>query len=400
MTSLYFIRKRQKSLSKSKAVSIEQRLEQLEKASQPEWTARLANLSQIAMLGVVLFGYFYTVIPVVQKEQIAEKLAQLEIEKKHWSQTLSGIKAELEEKQLELANLNTQTELALKAIQNITNERDNILSSLKSKSNELKIVNRKLTSANRSIDIAKENLTSQIESQILGERAISDTYLSVLDKYTETAKLTDEKGYFGLPIAQLLWAAKDKDYTNSIINNFHQISPYSTLDILTNEINEKIKQSKGIERDAHEAILKKYAYAKSNKQKILTCPTLPLDEWKATYNSLDGIVNEFSNKCVTKTMDKFKEKGTYSAQKSNLGYYSSVCKTNISGEIRRLLSDKWTKVLSPCRERVTRLNEIVLKDLKEEQLKPFDDLRPPSIELITTNINSYVKNNEFFRFDD
>lgn len=42
---------------------------------------RLANLSQPAVLALGIFGYFYTVVPVFQNQQLQEQAAKLEIEK-------------------------------------------------------------------------------------------------------------------------------------------------------------------------------------------------------------------------------------------------------------------------------------------------------------------------------
>ncbi|WP_032554080.1 coiled-coil domain-containing protein [Vibrio splendidus] len=400
MTSRYFLRNGKKTLLKSEAKDIEKRLNHLESAAKPDWTARLSNISQVAMLGVILYGYIFTVIPVVQKEQIAEKLAQLEIEKQHWSSQLLDIKKELDEKQFDLIGLNKQIDNTRNEIQNLKVEQESTLSSLKSKSNELAKVNKDLVSAKRRITIAKNDLTKQIESRILGEDMISNSYLSVLDKYNETVKFTDEKGYLGLPLAKILWLPTDKDYTNAFINRFSQISPEATLDILIDEITEKLKHTDGIERDALEAISAKYISAKKSKKTELNCPTLPIDEWKATYNSLDAISDDFTSKCVDKTMDRFKELGTYTGQELHLNYYTSSCKRSINHEVSRFLTDEWKDVLYPCKERVTRLNEIVLKDLEEDQLIPFEDLRPPSIELIRTHMNNYVESNDFFQFDE
>lgn len=400
LTRRYLLRNRKKTLSKSEARDIEERLNHLESAAKPDWTTRISNVSQVAMLGVVLYGYVFTVIPVVQKEQIAEKLAQLEIEKQHWSSQLSDIKNELDKKQLDLVELNKQIDSTRIEIDKSKIERESILSSLKSKSNELDKVNKSLVSAKRRITIAKNDLAKQIENQILGEDMISDSYLSVLDKYTETANFTGEKGFMGVPLAKILWLPTDKDYTNSFISGFSQISPETTLDILINEVTEKLKHTDGIEHDALEVIVGKYISAKKSKKKELSCPTLPIDEWKATYNSLDAISYDFTSKCVDKTMDKFKELGTYSRQKLNLDYYTSSCNRSINHEVSRFLTDKWKDVLYPCKERVTRLNEIVLKDLDEEQLTSFEDLRPPSIELIRTHMNNYVENTDFFQFDE
>lgn len=54
---------------------------------------RLANISQPALLALGIFGYFYTVVPVFQKERLEEQAAKLELEKTSSEQQLSVLLA-------------------------------------------------------------------------------------------------------------------------------------------------------------------------------------------------------------------------------------------------------------------------------------------------------------------
>ena len=54
---------------------------------------RLANISQPALLALGIFGYFYTVVPVFQKERLEEQAAKLELEKASAEQQLSDLLA-------------------------------------------------------------------------------------------------------------------------------------------------------------------------------------------------------------------------------------------------------------------------------------------------------------------
>lgn len=55
-----------------------------------KYSAIIANLSQVLMLIVVVWGYLYTVLPVFQKEKLTEDLARLEIEKSSWEQEIDS----------------------------------------------------------------------------------------------------------------------------------------------------------------------------------------------------------------------------------------------------------------------------------------------------------------------
>lgn len=45
------------------------------------WSGLLAAWAQVATLGVVIFGYFYTVVPVFQRDRLEEEVAKLEIQR-------------------------------------------------------------------------------------------------------------------------------------------------------------------------------------------------------------------------------------------------------------------------------------------------------------------------------
>ncbi|HHA2022737.1 TPA: coiled-coil domain-containing protein [Enterobacter ludwigii] len=72
------------------------------------WFARIANLSQLGVLILAVFGYFYTVLPVYQKSLLDEEIAKktLEIEKK--DKQIAAINKKLEERASELESLSSE----------------------------------------------------------------------------------------------------------------------------------------------------------------------------------------------------------------------------------------------------------------------------------------------------
>lgn len=69
------------------------------------WSTRIANFSQIGVLALAAFGYFYTVLPVYQKSLLDEEIAKktLELEKK--DKKLLELNETLNEKTMELNQL-------------------------------------------------------------------------------------------------------------------------------------------------------------------------------------------------------------------------------------------------------------------------------------------------------
>lgn len=75
---------------------------------------RLANLSQVGLLALAIFGYFYTVLPVYQKSLLDEEIAKKTLELNSVEKKITSLESELSEKNLKLANLNTSLFLAQK----------------------------------------------------------------------------------------------------------------------------------------------------------------------------------------------------------------------------------------------------------------------------------------------
>lgn len=63
-----------------------------EKVSNESWSAKLGALSQVGMLLLVGFGYFYTVKPAFQYQLLQEQAAKLEIEKLESKKQLTNLK--------------------------------------------------------------------------------------------------------------------------------------------------------------------------------------------------------------------------------------------------------------------------------------------------------------------
>lgn len=69
------------------------------------WLQRLAHLTQVGLLGLGVFGYFYTVLPVFQNQQLQEQAAKLELEKSAAQRHLDELLAAQEKVRTEIATL-------------------------------------------------------------------------------------------------------------------------------------------------------------------------------------------------------------------------------------------------------------------------------------------------------
>lgn len=58
------------------------------------YLSRVGNLTQVGVLALAIFGYFYTVVPVFQNQKLQEDNAKLEIEKSKANKTLEDLQAQ------------------------------------------------------------------------------------------------------------------------------------------------------------------------------------------------------------------------------------------------------------------------------------------------------------------
>lgn len=117
------------------------------------WLTRFANLSQPLLLCLAVFGYFYTVIPVYQKEVLSEQIASKEIELGRLQRaidatgpTMERLKNERATLEERLERLNAQRNAAEQTVAEL-NRRQSLLES-----------------KNRDLDAARSKLVGEVAS--------------------------------------------------------------------------------------------------------------------------------------------------------------------------------------------------------------------------------------------
>ena len=187
--------------------------------------ANIASLSQPLMLAVVVFGYFYTVKPVFQKELISEQLAELQIAQQKANQKLQEHTNEIEIKKIELAHLqNEKDELTAKIRTMAATE--------KAALDENKAVNKKIKIASKRLDETQKNLKKTTDElykkrilQITGSFTLPQEYRLLLSKEnayqifkTKHKHQVAERLKNALPKPEEIAEAKLKNNSNFIIS--------------------------------------------------------------------------------------------------------------------------------------------------------------------------------------
>ena len=142
---------------------------------------RLANWSQVVMVGIVAWGYFYTVIPVFQKEKISEDLARLEIEKASWQLDIDRYKEQISESRQDIDRLSrTRSDLA-KVVTSLHAESAAARKKLKSSEEDLTRALVQLETARASLIKAENRLYEVRKLEILGRGTIPVEHRALLN---------------------------------------------------------------------------------------------------------------------------------------------------------------------------------------------------------------------------
>ncbi|NIG14056.1 hypothetical protein [Pantoea sp. Cy-640] len=133
---------------------------------------RISHLSQVFLVAFAIFGYFYTVRPIYQKELLSEDIAKKEFE-------LNGLKKELKRSSDILqGNILAQSEL-LKDIDSLNVQQDELERKLKSTNAELsesiRALKQQRSLAKKAVDDNNRNLSSVFWENFNG--LIGNTYL-------------------------------------------------------------------------------------------------------------------------------------------------------------------------------------------------------------------------------
>lgn len=179
------------------------------------WSNRLGAWSQVGMLLLVGFGYFYTVKPAFQYQLLQEQAAKLEIDKLKSKKDLSNLK--------------------IKKIQ-IENDLDALRDTLTHEKNKRKKLRIQLKQEHVKVALAKKQI-KEIKNKVSKE-------LKALDVTRWELLLLDFSNIYWLPEANILFSRLNKsekldEYLLSQQKNWPQ--PYENLCIAIDTVNKKNK---------------------------------------------------------------------------------------------------------------------------------------------------------------
>jgi DNA repair exonuclease SbcCD ATPase subunit len=146
-----------------------QRLEQKNEQGRSRleiWSANAAAWSQVLMLLVVIFGYLYTVVPVIQHEALQEKAAKLEIDNAEANNRLINTSKKQKELERRTEQLEADNKIARSELEKILDARSALIANLSAADSKLAIARAKLNEAGHRLSTAvaqREELQLQLD---------------------------------------------------------------------------------------------------------------------------------------------------------------------------------------------------------------------------------------------
>lgn len=139
--------------------------------------SRLSHISQILLVGFAIFGYFYTVRPIYQKEVLSENIAQKEVQLNKLNQEKDTVYSKIaayEKKEGEL----------LSNIESLQTQKNEIIEELKVKEYELSKIKKEFNKAKGDLELANLKFNEKSKSlkkiEINQREGMSDVYFENL----------------------------------------------------------------------------------------------------------------------------------------------------------------------------------------------------------------------------
>ena len=333
------------------------------------WSNRAASWAQVATLVLVTFGYFYTVLPVYQKELLEEQSARLQIEKANIERDNKAALVATEFLQKDLAELkDKRTALALENARLLTAQGSlgKQLTSLKSKSVGL----------TQKLDVISELNEAQEKQIVEGQRAI----------LPDAAGMSWMAHVFNNDdVMVFLGADQDK------IKKWEKAEPIQPIKVVLAAIDLALtsKTYFGLpepHRVSEQLILELRSNVVAHTEQ-LTCPSIDRSKWRSAWLEAQRTYKATIPNCVNMHVaHTAKKNGWTEAQtavwregkqgKQYRDSFESACASTHDYYANRLFSDAWEKIDGPCTKRL--IYAVSIANGEKNDLEPFPNTDPPT----------------------
>lgn len=261
------------------------------------YLSRISHLSQFVLVAFAIFGYFYTVRPIYQKELLSEDIAKKEVELKSLKNDLSNSREQLQKKQ---------------------ESQSRLLSDIAALKRQYTISEQELDSINKELTASKNELEKQKK---LAKKAINDNYKNLESVFWENFDGLVSRTYITESYRRANFAG---DGTESY-ENYKElyVTPYTAIN---NAIrmggHNFFENAENIPSSLRDKLLDKVAIALNKNKEILS--KYP-DGFELTINGYKKKIDAYKS---SKIINEHRE--AYEAETSLLSYVSTQQKKSMS----------------------------------------------------------------------
>jgi hypothetical protein len=351
-----------------------------------KYSAIIANLSQLLMLVAVVLGYFYTVLPVFQKEKLTEDLARLEIEKSRWEQEIESYARNIQRTQAELSLLESDKHELENSLTQIRSEKEQAERTLEQLAGQEKVSKEKLKTTAVALADAENQLYEQQRLRLLSKTPVSMEFIFLLNNTGNIFSIFERNS--ASTVADGLTAAF--------------IQPIEFVDKKLDELKEQANSvSSDIYRNVQLRLIDEFKVGIQRNASVLQCPEPNFQSWEAEFGSALALGDEMVEGCidfhfkVRGEEEGWSEREISSLQGSEFWNeqrraYSRSCSISIDHKISKLYRERWMYVNEPCKERLRMMSSIALEPESTLGLMPFRDMSPPSESYVRSEVQATI----------
>ncbi|MFM5549503.1 hypothetical protein ACET8J_03915 [Aeromonas veronii] len=345
-----------------------------------------ANCSQVAMLAIVIWGYFYTVLPVFQKEKLTEDLARLEIERSSWQEKLDSYARDIEESKINLSKLATESKGLEDRLNSIKYEKEQAEKALEILANKEQTSREQLADTAKALREAENQLYEQQRLTLLGKTPIPIESIFLINKSRDTFNI------FG------------RDAQQAVAEKLHDtfVQPITFVDKKLEELTTQANSaSSKIYRNVQLRLIEEYRKGIQSSAPMLQCPEPNFESWQAEFSRALALGDSMVDGCVDYHFKAREKKEGWSsrevAELKNSDFwekqrkiFAHSCSITIDYKVSELYRERWTHISDPCEERLHKMSSIALEDGAALNLTPFRDTAPPTESHIKAQIQATI----------
>lgn len=324
-----------------------------------------ANLAQVLMVLIVGGGYYYTVLPVFEKQKLSEDLSKLQIEKSSWESVL-------ESKRREVEKLRNAEASILVSVEKLKAENSDAIEQRSKAEQSAKESLLRAAIAKRELQRAEEKYYELQRMELLGEVPISISFLEAFN---------------------LRRVSFDRDSTSHLAAELQEslVSPLEIAKKQAEQLSQKAAEAKNnLVKKTALRLKDEFNVGLKLRRENLVCTNPEPEAWKSAFEGSFPVPDSEVDSCVAMQFSHQQAKeGWVDAQVKKLekgdfwikqtSSHRSNCRYWLEMGVERLFNERWAAAIAPCRTRIMHVPSIILGSTVDPVDAPaFSSVSPPT----------------------